>query len=80
MIRYTSEQVAEAYKYSVSTIRLRARLLGIKPIIFEGFKQYLFYQDEVLDIVNYGRKTEKIPEIIYVTQTYWIIESKMNSL
>jgi hypothetical protein len=78
MSRYTSEQVSEAYKFSLSTIRLRARLLGISPIVFDGIKQYLFTQNEVLDIVNYGRKTPKIPSVIYVHTIWEVRESKLN--
>ena len=78
MQRYTSEEVAKAYNFSVTTIRRRARLIGIKPMIFNQINQYLFSENEVLDIVNFERKTPKIPSIIYVHTTWEIRESKLN--
>jgi predicted ATP-dependent serine protease len=65
-----------AYKLSVSTVRLRARKLKIKPMN----NQYLFNTTQVNEIVNFSEKTIKLPKIIYVETIYEIRESKLNRM
>ena len=75
---YTTKDISIAYGLSVETIRLRARALGLKPITYKKSSQYLFNHSDVNEIVNYSTKAIKLPKVIYVTQTFLIIPSKMN--
>ena len=77
---YTTKEVSIAYNLSIETIRLRARNLGLKPTNYKKVSQYFFSKNEVREIVNYTEKAIKLPEIIYITQNWLIIESKMNYL
>lgn len=77
-VMYTSKDISIAYNISVETIRLRARSLFIKPTTYKKKSQYLFTKDEVREIVNYDKKAIKLPEVIYITRTYIIYQSKMN--
>jgi len=75
---YTTKEISIAYDFSIPTIRQRERKLGYKPITYKKSSQYLFDKSQVNEIVNYNNKAFHLPEIIYVTQTFFIIESKMN--
>jgi hypothetical protein len=78
MIRkYTTKDIVDNYKISESVITARARKLDIKPFKNGNLKKYLFTEAEVLDIVNYQRKHVNV---MFATQVWWIIESKINNM
>ena len=78
MIRkYTTKDIVDNYKISESIIQYRARNLDIKPFKNGNLKKYLFTESEVLDIVNYQRKHVNV---MFATQVWWIIESKINNM
>lgn len=65
------EEVALKYNMSVSVVRLRSKILKIQ----KTNKKYIYTPEDVERILNFG---ERIPKIIYVTQTFLILPSKMN--
>jgi len=76
---YDIYEVSEAYKLSTSLIRGRARNLGFKPTLKNKHYSYNFTKEQVYELINY-KKTPLNIEVIYVTQTFYIRESKMNFL
>jgi hypothetical protein len=75
--KYTTNDIVDNYKITESVIRARARKLEIEPFKNGNLKKYLFTQAEVLDIVNYQRKHVNV---MFATQVWWIIESKINNM
>jgi hypothetical protein len=75
--KYTTKDIVDNYKISESVIRSRARKLEIEPFKNGNLKKYLFTEAEVLDIVNYQRKHVNV---MFATQVWWIIESKINNM
>ena len=80
---FTRKEASELHNISIETFLYREKVLGIKPIFKkQKEKTKLYTLPQIEKIVNFqkhtGSKKIKIPEVIYVTQTYHIYESKMN--
>lgn len=78
---FTVAEVSKLHKIPKSTVKYRCQRLMINPIIHFGRKTYVLCRSEIEAIVNYSfLENVKVPEIIYVTRTTEIYESKLNYL
>ena len=79
---FTRKEISERYEISVENLKYREKVLGIKPIFKkQKSKAMLYTLPQVEKLVNFNKKDieeAKMPKVIYVTQTYYIIPSKMN--
>ena len=79
---FTRKEISERYEISVENLKYREKVLDIKPIFKkQKSKAMLYTLPQVEKLVNFNKKDieeAKMPKVIYVTQTYYIIPSKMN--
>jgi hypothetical protein len=74
----TVKQLSEAKGIGQRAIQIRARMLGLKPKVFNGKVQYFFNKFEQELILDADKKENALPQIIYVHTTWEIRESKLN--
>lgn len=76
---YSKSDIASILGVTKEAVLQRIKVRGLKPVKIENYVPYYSYE-QVKDIVNARKKAIKNhePETIYITQTFWIIESKMN--
>jgi len=78
---WSLKDVAKAYGMSIENLRFRCRRLGIKPTTYNGNYVYRLNQIDIDRVVElFKRKDDVFPEIIYVTRTTEILQSKLNFL
>jgi len=79
---FTRKEISELHELSVETLKYREKVLGIEPIFKkQKSKAMLYTLNQIEQLVNFRKREEvKMPKVIYVTQTFYIIESKMNFL
>jgi len=79
---FTRKEISERYEISVENLKYREKVLDIKPIFKkQKSKAMLYTLPQVEKLVNFNKKDieeAKMPKVIYVTQTYLILPSKMN--
>lgn len=80
---YSRQEVALNHNISEETFKYRAKALGIKAIFKrDRQKTKLYTESQIEDVLNFRKKTTgkkiKIPEVIRITETYYIYQSKMN--
>ena len=78
---YTISELSHRFNISKRTLAHNCGILGLRPTTHEGKHQYLLTAKQVEQICDYKeRRFEKsnVPEVIYVTRTIEILESKMN--
>lgn len=78
---WSLKEVSQAYGMSKENLRHRCQRLRIMPIYYDGQYQYRLNSldiDRVLELVK--RRKDELPEIIYVTRTTEIYQSKINFL
>ena len=74
---YSTKEVAEIINVSTDTVRDIATKLNIKHHKIQGSKGHYFDQDQLYQIKAKRFENYRV-RIIHHTQTFWIIESKMN--
>jgi hypothetical protein len=77
-MEWRTKDISRTYKMSFQTIQIRARALGIKPIIKNNRQHHIFTKEQVYDIVNYPLRISKPSNVFYINQIFHIYESKMN--
>jgi len=82
MKNYTLKEISENNNIKIPTLERRRYTLRLEPIgQVENSKAKLYNESQAKRLIEYERQEPiKIPEVIYVTQTFYIIESKMNFL
>ena len=81
---FTRKEISERYEISVENLKYREKVLGIEPKFKkQKSKAMLYTLDQINQLVSFNKKDKedaKLPKVIYVTQTFYIRESKMNFL
>jgi len=76
---FTRKEISESYGISVENLKYREKALGIIPVFKkQKSKAMLYTVNQIEELVNFNRKVDEFPKIIYVTQTYLILPSRMN--
>ena len=76
MTTYTIKEISELFNLTPKAIYLRFKKHNIEPIKKKGSNAF-FYTNFDIDIID-KRNVQKQIEVIYVTQTFLILPSKMN--
>jgi len=77
---FTKKEICEIYGITINSLEHRMKMLQISTKkIKRNSREGFLSKDEVEMIINYTfEKKENFSKIIYVTQTYLILPSKMN--
>lgn len=73
--------ISHAYGMSKENLRYRCQRLNIRPVTHNGKYEYRLNSldiDRIMDLVK--RKSDGFPDVIYVTRTTEIYQSKLNYL
>lgn len=78
---YTLKDINEIFNVPIRTLLNRCLKYDLRPICHNGKYQYLLTFKQAQKITEYSlRRKEALPEIIYVTRTTEIYQSKLNFL
>lgn len=80
MKTYTLQQIAKENNIKIPTLERRRYALKLEPIgQSKNSKAKLYNESQARKLINYEKQEPiKIPEIIRITETYYIYPSKMN--
>lgn len=77
---YNAREVADIYNLSTATVTLRAKKLNIFPVNTRSGKIFRFTSDQVYAIVNFYKQKIAFPDVVKMTETFWIAPSIGNFL
>jgi len=80
MKTYTLQQLSKENNINIKTIERRRYALRLEPVSqVENSKAKLYNESQAQRLINYEKQEPiKIPEVIRITETYYIYQSKMN--
>lgn len=74
---YDCKQIAEYLGCTPESVQEKARRLNLQPWRLQGEKKYYFNQEQVYQMKAMQVENYRV-EIIHHSQTFYIIESKIN--
>jgi len=74
----TLQQISKMYDISIYKLRRKTKKYKINPSKTSKLGKARLYSEKSVNILIQEEPKLKIPKVIYVTQTFWVIPSKMN--